>query len=291
MTHHLIASGMLIAMFVIATALPINIGVLAFVGAFIVGTLLAGDTTKEIIAEFPSGLFLTLAGITWLFALAQNNGTIDWLVRSAVRAVRGRLALIPWIMFSISAVLTAIGAVTPGAVAIVAPIALSFAFRYKISPLMMGMMVAMGASAGAFSPATEAAESVPSTADASRFVFARLATVATVIVRRMNDSENQIGISGAHSIGSPPLMKGTSFTCIACSTSFTAMKPRITARPCERYTRRSSRPEIRKYSWRRPSSANALRSTPRRLARECTARLALSCSPGWTVTSPRGETS
>ncbi|PAU96020.1 SLC13 family permease [Paracoccus salipaludis] len=152
MTHHLIAIGMLIAMFVIATALPINIGVLAFVGAFIVGTLLAGDTTKEIIAEFPSGLFLTLAGITWLFALAQNNGTIDWLVRSAVRAVRGRLALIPWIMFSISAVLTAIGAVTPGAVAIVAPIALSFAFRYKISPLMMGMMVAMGASAGAFSP-------------------------------------------------------------------------------------------------------------------------------------------
>lgn len=152
MTHHLIAITALVAMFVIATALPINIGVLAFVGAFLVGTLLAGDTTKEIIAGFPSGLFLTLAGITWLFALAQNNGTIDWLVRAAVRAVKGRIALIPWIMFFIAALLTSIGAVTPGAVAIVAPIALSFAFRYHISPLMMGMMVAQGASAGAFSP-------------------------------------------------------------------------------------------------------------------------------------------
>ncbi len=152
MTHHIIAICLLVAMFVVATALPINIGVLAFVGAFLVGTLLAGDTAKDIIAGFPNGLFLTLVGITWLFALAQNNGTIDWLVRSAVRAVRGRIALIPWIMFLIAALLTSIGAVTPGAVAIVAPIALSFAFRYHISPLLMGMMVAQGASAGAFSP-------------------------------------------------------------------------------------------------------------------------------------------
>ena len=42
-----------------------------------------------IIDGFPGGLFLTLVGITWLFALAQNNGTIDWLVRLAVRAVQG----------------------------------------------------------------------------------------------------------------------------------------------------------------------------------------------------------
>lgn len=152
MTHHIIAIVLLVAMFITATALPINIGVLAFVGAFGVGSLLAGLGTKDILAGFPNGLFLTLVGITWLFALAQNNGTVDWVVRSAVRAVRGRIVMIPWIMFFIAAVLTSIGAVTPGAVAIVAPIALSFAFRYHISPLLMGMMVAQGASAGAFSP-------------------------------------------------------------------------------------------------------------------------------------------
>ncbi|WP_262983338.1 transporter permease [Paracoccus mutanolyticus] len=41
-------------------------------------------------------MFLTLAGITWLFALAQNNGTIDWLVRSAVRAGFGFGSARPW---------------------------------------------------------------------------------------------------------------------------------------------------------------------------------------------------
>ena len=152
MTPHLISIYALVLMFVVATIWPINMGVLAFVGAFLVGTLLAAQTTKDILAGFPSGLFLTLVGITWLFALAQNNGTIDWLVRMAVRAVKGRIGAIPWIMFGISALLTAVGAVSPGAVAIVAPIALGFAFRYHINPLLMGLMVVHGAQAGGFSP-------------------------------------------------------------------------------------------------------------------------------------------
>jgi di/tricarboxylate transporter len=152
MSPQLISIYALCAMFVVATILPVNMGVLAFVGAFLVGTLIAGLSTKEIIAGFPGGLFLTLVGITYLFALAQNNGTIDWLVRLAVQAVRGRIAAIPWIMFGIAAVLTAVGAVSPGAVAIVAPIALGFAAKYGISPLLVGLMVVHGAQAGGFSP-------------------------------------------------------------------------------------------------------------------------------------------
>jgi di/tricarboxylate transporter len=62
------------------------------------------------------------------------------------------MAAIPWIMFAIAALLTAVGAVSPGAVAIIAPIALGFALRYGISPLLMGLMVIHGAQAGGFSP-------------------------------------------------------------------------------------------------------------------------------------------
>ncbi|HQR52022.1 MAG TPA: SLC13 family permease [Burkholderiales bacterium] len=152
MSPHLISIYALVAMFVVATALPINMGVLAFVGAFLVGTLLAGLSTKAIIGYFPGELFLTLVGITYLFALAQNNGTIDWLVGRAVRAVGGRVAAIPWIMFFIAAALTAVGAVSPAAVAIIAPIALGFAFKYKISPMLMGLFVVHGAQGGGFSP-------------------------------------------------------------------------------------------------------------------------------------------
>jgi len=144
----------LVAIFAIATVLPINMGALAFVAAFLVGTLAVGMSTNDIIAGFPGGLVLTLIGVTYLFAIAQNNGTVDLLVRGAVKLVAGRVVLIPWIMFAVTAVLTAIGALSPAAVAIVAPVALGFAARYRINPLLMGMMVVHGAQGGGFSPSS-----------------------------------------------------------------------------------------------------------------------------------------
>jgi di/tricarboxylate transporter len=142
----------LVVIFAIATVLPINMGALAFVAAFVVGTLSVGMTTDDIIGGFPASLVLTLIGVTYLFAIAQNNGTVDLLVRGAVRLVGGHVAAIPWIMFFVTAALTAIGALSPAAVAIIAPIALTFAARHGISPLLMGMMVIHGAQGGGFSP-------------------------------------------------------------------------------------------------------------------------------------------
>ena len=142
----------LAVMFLLATVLPLNMGALAFVGAFLLGSVVLGMSTNDILANFPGGLFLTIVGVTYLFAIAQNNGTIDLLVRGAVRLVGNKVSLIPWVMFAITALITAVGALSPAAVAIIAPIALSFAAKHKINPLMMGMMVIHGAQAGGFSP-------------------------------------------------------------------------------------------------------------------------------------------
>jgi len=77
---------------------------------------------------------------------------VDWLIHSSVRAVGGRTAAIPWVFFLVTAILTASGAVVPGAVAIVAPIGIGFALQYGINPLLMGLMIINGATAGGFSP-------------------------------------------------------------------------------------------------------------------------------------------
>lgn len=152
MSAELISILVLVVVFVIATTRSINMGALAFAAAFGVGELVAGLDADGIFAGFPGDLFVVLVGVTYLFAIARANGTTDWLVHAAIRLVRGRIALIPWVMFAITGALTAIGAVSPAAVAIVAPIALSFAARYGISPLLMGALVVHGAQAGGFSP-------------------------------------------------------------------------------------------------------------------------------------------
>ncbi|QUH02723.1 hypothetical protein HUO13_19650 [Saccharopolyspora erythraea] len=142
----------LVACFVVATTMSVNMGVLAFATAFLVGTLAGGLSEDEIFAGFPGDIFVVLVGVTYLFAIARANGTTDWLVRWSVRLVGGRLAVLPWVMFGIAALLTAIGAVSPAAVAIVAPIALNLAARHGINPLLMGALVVHGAQAGGFSP-------------------------------------------------------------------------------------------------------------------------------------------
>lgn len=152
MSPELISILVLAVVFVIATTRSVNMGALAFAAAFAVGELVADLDADGIFAGFPGDLFVVLVGVTYLFAIARANGTTDWLVHASIRLVRGRVALIPWVMFFLTGTLTAIGAVSPAAVAIVAPIALSFASRYGISPLLMGAMVVHGAQGGGFSP-------------------------------------------------------------------------------------------------------------------------------------------
>ncbi len=152
MSVEIISIIALVAIFVIATVLPVHMGALALVAAFIVGTTVVGESADEIIAGFPGDLFLILVGVTLLFAIAKDNGTVDWLVNVAVNAVGGRIALIPWVMFAVTAILTSVGAVVPAAVAIIAPIGMGFALRYQIKPVLMGLMIINGGSAGGFSP-------------------------------------------------------------------------------------------------------------------------------------------
>lgn len=152
MSAQLVSIAALLAIFVIGTVRAVNLGALAFVAAFAVGVGVLGMDTSEVLAGFPAELFVILVGVTYLFAIARNNGTVEWLVQAAVRAVGGRVAAIPWIMFVISGVLVALGAVSPAAVAIIAPVGMVFAARYGINPLLMGLMVVHGSAAGNFSP-------------------------------------------------------------------------------------------------------------------------------------------
>lgn len=164
MSAELFSLIVLLGMFVVASILPINLGLMGFVAAYLIGISLGGMTVDDIFAVFPGDLFI-------LLAIAQNNGTVDLLVSWGLRLVGGNVGLIPWIMFVLADVLCSIGALSAAGVAIVAPVALRFAARYRISPLLMGVMIVQGVTAGSYSPfspfgvitnATLASQNLPS---------------------------------------------------------------------------------------------------------------------------------
>lgn len=150
MSAELICVIVLGLMFVIGTWRDINMGLLGFIAAAGVGGLVLHQAPEEYLAGFPVDLFLTLVGLTYLFGFAQNNGVIEVIVHWCVKLVGGRTAVMPWIFFALTAVLIALGALF--AVAIIAPLALTFARRNGINQFMTGLLVVHGALAGAFSP-------------------------------------------------------------------------------------------------------------------------------------------
>lgn len=142
----------LVLIFLVATIRSVNMGAVALLGTFVLGTFVFQQSADELFSGFPGDLFVVLVGVTLFFAIARSNGTVAWLIHTGIAAVRGRVALIPWVMFAVTSLLTMVGAVVPGAVAIMAPVGLGFASRYRINPILMSLLVINGASAGGFSP-------------------------------------------------------------------------------------------------------------------------------------------
>ena len=152
MTLSLVAFLVLIAAFAVGCFTRINAGLLALVAAFGVGTLIGGLSMDEVMAGFPTELLLILVGATLLFGIVRQTGTIDLLAYWAERLANGHRILVAVLMFLLTALLASAGAFTPAAIAIVAPVALALGTRFGISALAMGLVVIQGANAGAFSP-------------------------------------------------------------------------------------------------------------------------------------------
>jgi len=130
----------------------LNVGVLSVALAWIVGVYAGGLPVNTVMGGFPSQLFLTLVGVTLLFAMAQANGTLERLTHHAVRICRGNRGVIPIMFFLLGASIASIGPGNIATGALVVPIAMATAARTKIPLFLMAIMAGNGANAGALSP-------------------------------------------------------------------------------------------------------------------------------------------
>ena len=125
----------------------INLGFFALGAAFVLGTV-GGMKASQITAGFSSSMFVTLVGVTFMFGMASQNGTLDLFSKKVVALVGKHTVLIPILMFLLSAFISAIG---PGHIAagiLMTTFAMYLAFEMKINPMATSLYAKLGANAG-----------------------------------------------------------------------------------------------------------------------------------------------
>jgi Na+/H+ antiporter NhaD/arsenite permease-like protein len=150
---------------VIGIVRNVNVGPLSLAITLVIGYYIGGVKMKDIIAGYPVNVFLMLAGITYLFAIANINGTLTKLTSFAIKGVRGNVALLPIVLFLLAFALSSLG---PGAITICALMAaptMMLASQVGIPAFLMAVMVANGTQAGNMSPIAVAGVIVKGLAD------------------------------------------------------------------------------------------------------------------------------
>ncbi|MGH8630975.1 MAG: hypothetical protein ACREU7_09455, partial [Burkholderiales bacterium] len=152
MNLSIVSLAALLAAILIGSFTAVNVGLVSVALAFLVGVALGDLKTGAVVAGFPSSLFLTLLGVTFLFSQARTNGTLERVAVAATRLARGRAGMVPVVFFALALVFASIGPGNIAAVALLAPIAMAAAGRAGVPAFLMAIMVCTGANAGALSP-------------------------------------------------------------------------------------------------------------------------------------------
>ena len=180
----LISLILLLIAIVIGFTRKANVGIVC-IGFAMILTLLYPDTVKakDVISGFSTSLFIQMAGVMYLFAIINANGTLELMAKKCVSIVPARL--IPLVMFIIGMALSASGPGSIPCLAIIPVIAIPLSVSAGINPIMTAIIGDMGAMAGRMSPLTPEA----------------------AVVRSLMEEQNMVG-------DTVPIMLCTAVTCV-----------------------------------------------------------------------------
>ena len=130
-----------------------NVGIMCIGFAMILTLLFPGQVVaKDVISGFSTSLFIQMAGVMYLFAIINSNGTLELMAKKIVNLVPARA--IPFVMFAIGMALSASGPGSIPCLAIIPVIAIPLSVSAGINPIMTAIIGDMGAMAGRMSPLT-----------------------------------------------------------------------------------------------------------------------------------------
>ena len=144
---------LLLAAIILGFTRNANVGILCIGFAMVLTLIFPGSVkAKDVLAGFSTSLFIQMAGVMYLFAIINANGTLELMAKKCVSVVPAKL--IPAVMFVIGMALSASGPGSIPCLAIIPVIAIPISVSAGINPIMVAIIGDMGAMAGRMSPLT-----------------------------------------------------------------------------------------------------------------------------------------
>lgn len=146
----------LVAVIALSVITRKNAGILAIIAAFLFSTVAAANGVEIKVAKivstgWPMTVFFIVLATTFLFGIANLNGTTQVLSRNIACLSRGNARLLPILFFLLGAMISGAGA-GGLVVAVIMPVALYVAVENHISILMMSLVTMGGIMVGGLSP-------------------------------------------------------------------------------------------------------------------------------------------
>ncbi|MEA4891099.1 MAG: SLC13 family permease [Peptococcaceae bacterium] len=146
----------LIAVIALSIVTKKNAGIIGLIAAYLFAVAAANQGVEINVAKIATGgwpmtVFFIVLSTTFLFGIANINGTTQVLSRNIICLARGNNKLLPLIFFVFGAIISGAGA---GGliVAVIMPIALFVAVQNRIPVMMMSLVTMGGIMVGGLSP-------------------------------------------------------------------------------------------------------------------------------------------
>ncbi len=138
----------ILASIILGYLTKVNVGLYALGFAYVIGCFLLGMKPKAIIAMWPMDIFMILFSVNLFYSFAIANGTLEKVAGNILYFSRKRVILMPFVIFVIAHLLSAMGAGFYAILAFIMPFSLIICKKTGMSPIIGVMSAAGGAVSG-----------------------------------------------------------------------------------------------------------------------------------------------
>lgn len=138
----------ILASIILGYMTKVNVGFYAMGFAYLIGCFVMGLKPKNVISMWPMDIFMILFSVNFFYSFATANGTLEKMASNILYVFRKHAVLMPFVIFVIAHLLSAMGAGFYAILAFIVPFSMIICKKTGMNPVLGVMSAAGGAVSG-----------------------------------------------------------------------------------------------------------------------------------------------